>query len=135
MLMPHECFADEIAIDFPSAAPAVERMRDRFLGERRDADVILAEVSLSKFEAWRGHVVPIEVPVRATCATCGGRGETWAEPCGHCFGSGDSLTHHAVRVAVPAGIADGACVRFRVVPPDAPPVRVELRVVVRPAAT
>ena len=32
--MPHECFADEIAIDFPNVELAVERMRDAFLGER-----------------------------------------------------------------------------------------------------
>ena len=49
--MSHECFADEIAIDFPSVGPAVERMRDAFLGERLDADVLCTEVQLSKREA------------------------------------------------------------------------------------
>jgi hypothetical protein len=132
--MPHECFADEIAIDFPSAGRVVERMRDRFLGERADADVVCAEVSVSKFEAWKGHIVPIEVPVRATCPSCGGRGETWAEPCGRCFGTGESPAHHAVRVSVPAGVADGARLRFRFSSPDAPSVRIEVRVVIRPAA-
>lgn len=132
--MPHDCFADEIAIDFPSAEGVVERMRDRFLGERAASNVHLAEVSISKYEARRGHIVPIELPVRATCTTCGGRGETWAEPCERCLGSGESLMRHAVRVTVPAGVADGACLRFRVRPPDAPSVRVEVRVVIRPAA-
>ena len=132
--MPHDCFADEIAIDFPSAESVVERMRDRFLGERAASNVVSAEVSISKFEARTGHIVPIELPVRATCTTCGGRGETWAEPCGPCLGSGESLMRHAVRVTVPAGVADGACLRFRVRPPDAPSVRVEVRVVIRPAA-
>jgi hypothetical protein len=132
--MPHECFADEIAIDFPSVGRVVERMRERFLGERTDADVLSAEVSLSKFEAWKGRVVPIEIPVRATCTKCGGRGETWAEPCDLCVGTGESLTRHAVNIAVPPRVADGARLRFRFNAPDAPPVRVELRVVVRPAA-
>lgn len=132
--MPHECFADEIAIDFPSVDRVVERMRDRFLGEPEHASVLSAEVSLSQFEAWRGHVVPIEVPVRATCAKCGGRGETWAEPCGDCFGTGESLLRHAVRVSVPPRVEDGALLRFRVSPPDAAPVRVEVRIVIRPAA-
>jgi hypothetical protein len=132
--MPHECFADEIAIDFPSVGRVVERMRDRFLGERADADVLTAEVSVSQFEARRGHVVPIEVPVRATCPTCGGRGETWAEPCGACFGTGESRLQHTVRVSVPRGVADGARLRLRLCSPDAPSVRVEVRVVIRPAA-
>jgi hypothetical protein len=132
--MPHECFADETAIDFPSVDRVVERMRDRFLGEPETDHVLTAEVSLSQFEAWRGHVVPLEIPVRATCAKCGGRGETWAEPCGHCRGSGESLRRHAIRVSVPPRVEDGARLRFRLSSPDVPPVRVEVRVVIRPAA-
>ena len=49
--MMHECFADEIAIDFPSVAPAVERMRDAFLGERAGGEVLRADVSLSPRDA------------------------------------------------------------------------------------
>ncbi len=131
--MAHECFADEIAIDFPAVGRVVERMRDRFLGESADAPALSAEVSLSPFEAWKGHTVPIEVPVLATCARCGGRGETWTEPCADCSGTGASLVHHAVRVSVPARIADGARIRFRLVGPDASSVRVEVRVAVRSA--
>jgi hypothetical protein len=132
--MPHECFADEIAIDFPSVGPAVERMRESFLGERADDGVLSAEVSLSKFEAWKGGQVPIEVPVRATCGTCGGRGETWAEPCTVCVGTGESLILHAIKIPVPPRIADGARLRFRLNASDASSVRVEVRVVIRPAA-
>ena len=132
--MPHECFADEIAIDFPSVVRVVERMRERFLGERADDDVLAAEVSLSKLEAWKGRVVPIEIPVRATCSKCGGRGETWAERCDTCVGTGESLIRHAFKVSVPPRVADGARLRFRFNAPDAPPVRVEVRIVVRPAA-
>jgi hypothetical protein len=132
--MLHECFADEIAIDFPSVGRVIERMRDRFLGEETGRDVLCAEVSLTKFEAWKGRVVPIDVPVRATCTKCGGRGESWAEPCEVCLGTGESLTRHEVRIAVPPRIPDGARLRFRLNAPDAPAVRVEVRVVVRPAA-
>jgi hypothetical protein len=112
----------------------VERMRDRFLGESGTDPVLSAEISLSQFEAWRGHVVPLEIPVRATCAKCGGRGETWAEPCGHCRGSGESVLRHAVRVSVPPRVEDGTKLRFRLSCPDASPIRVEVRVVIRPAA-
>ena len=133
----YECFADEIAIDFPSVSRVIDRMRDRFLGEAAGdlvADVVRAEVSLSPREAVDGHIVPIDVPVRLTCPHCGGRGETWTEPCLLCGGRGDALFHQPVRIAVPPGVADGACFRFRLRSRDALPVRVELRVAVRPAA-
>jgi len=130
----HECFADEIAIDFPSVGHAVDRMRDAFLGERADADLVLTDVSLSREDAWRGLVMPLEVPIRGMCERCGGRGETWTEPCDGCCGSGESLVHYAVRLAVPARIADGARIRFRVSSPHAAPVRVEVRIAIRSAA-
>lgn len=128
--MAHDCFADEIAIDFPSVRPAVERMRDAFLGER-DGDLVRAEVSLSPREAMDGRVVPLQLPMRITCPHCGGRGETWTERCSLCGGSGDSQFSQHVRISVPPGVADGAFVRFRVTSPDRSSVRVEVRIAVR----
>jgi hypothetical protein len=133
--MTHECFADEIAIDFPSVGNVVDRMRTAFLGEHTDADVLRAQVSLSQREAFAGHVVALKVPVRITCPNCGGRGETWTEPCGLCLGTGESLFQQALRVTVPPRVADGACVRFRLKSPDAVSIRVELRVAIRSSAT
>ena len=132
--MTHECFEDEIAIDFPSVGNVVDRMRDAFLGERGD-EVLRADVSLSQREALAGHVVSLKVPVRITCPNCGGRGETWTEPCGLCRGTGESVFHQALRVSVPPRVADGACVRFRLKSPDAVSIRVELRVAIRSSAT
>jgi RecJ-like exonuclease len=132
--MSHECFADEIAIDFPSVGRVMERMRDGFLGAHLDADVLRAEVSLSQREAFDGLVVPLNVPVRVTCPHCGGRGETWTERCDLCHGTGESLIHHAVRVSVPPRVADGARFRFRLKSPDASLVRVEVRVAIRSSA-
>ena len=127
---PHDCFADEIAIDFPSVDHVVERMRDAFLGEPA-AGVLATDLHLSTIEAHRGLVVPLEVPMHGTCTTCNGRGGTWREPCDRCRGTGASIVHHPVRIAVPAGVANGARFRFRVTSPDAAPVRVELRVAIR----
>jgi DnaJ-class molecular chaperone len=132
--MTHECFADEIAIDFPSVGNVVDRMRTAFLGEHVETGVLRAEVSLSQREALAGHVVSLKVPVRITCPNCGGRGETWTEPCGLCRGTGESLFHQALRVSVPPRVADGACVRFRLKSPDAASIRVELRVAIRTSA-
>jgi hypothetical protein len=132
--MPDECFADEVAIDFPSVWTVVDRMRDAFLGEHVDRDVLHAGVSVSPRQAFDGLVVPITVPVPAICTNCGGRGETWTEPCTRCRGTGASLVRHAVNVVVPRHVADGASVRFRLRLPDGSPLRVAVRVSVRSTA-
>jgi len=132
--MSHECFADEIAIDFPSVGRVVERMRDAFLGVGDETDVLRADLSLSQREAFDGLVVPLSVPVRITCPHCGGRGETWTERCHLCSGSGHSLCDHPVRVNVPPGVSNGACLRFRLKAADASSVRVEVRVAIRSSA-
>jgi hypothetical protein len=129
-----ECFADEIAVDFPSVGLVVDRMRDAFFGERPgDAvpDVVKRELLLSSREACGGLVVAVDVPIRGTCGRCGGRGETWNEPCGSCSGSGLGLFHHRVRISVPPGVADGSRVRFRLSSLHAPSVRVEVRIAIR----
>lgn len=132
--MPDRCFVDEVAIDFPSVRRVVHRIRDAFLGEQADADVLHADVSVSPREAFDGLVIPLTVPVPTTCAMCGGRGETWTEPCARCRGTGASLVRHALRVSVPRRVADGASVRLRLRLPDGPPVRVAVRVSVRSTA-
>lgn len=132
--MPNECFADEIAIDFPSVGHAVERMRHAFLGEHDDRGILEAEICLSRREASDGLSVALEVPVRGTCPACGGRGEVWTERCGECHGSGDTLLRHPVRLTLPAGVVDGARFRFRVKSPHAPLVRVEVRIAIRTSA-
>ncbi|HEX4347934.1 MAG TPA: hypothetical protein VHZ73_10195 [Vicinamibacterales bacterium] len=123
-----ECFADEIAIDFPSVDHVVERLRDRFLGEPPRVAMLTTEVLLSKRDRTFGTVVTLDVPVRRTCARCGGRGEVWTDPCDACDGGGERVERHPLRVPVPPGVADGARFRFRVSSPGAQPVRVEVRV-------
>ena len=129
------CFADEIAIDFPSVELAVERMRDAFLGGHEDDDLLRREVLVSPREAWDGLVVPIDVPLRGLCRHCGGRGETWTEPCAGCRGTGTWLQHRSVRVTLPPRVADGARIRCRVSSPGADSVRVEIRIAITDAIT
>ena len=132
--MPHDCFADEIAIDFPSVEPAVERMRHAFLGTRADDDVLKTELRVTKREATGGVVVPIEVPISSTCRHCGGRGEVWTERCESCAGTGASTYRRPVKVSLPPGVADGARLRFRVSSPGAASVRIEVRIAISSAA-
>jgi hypothetical protein len=132
--MSHECFADEIAIDFPSVGRVVERMRNAFLGDDDSGAVLRGEVSLSQREAHEGLVVSVNVPVRITCPDCGGRGETWTEPCHLCMGTGHSTFEQPLKMTLPPRVANGACFRFRVKTPDATAVRVEVRVAIRSSA-
>ena len=127
-------FADEIAIDFPSLHAAVERMREGFIaaasedGRRRQ---ISAELHLSPREAFDGVTVPLDVPVRKLCLTCGGRGEVWSDPCEPCDGTGEALARHPVRLVVPPRVHDGDRFALSVSAPSAPLTRVEVRVVLR----
>jgi hypothetical protein len=124
------CFADEIAIDFPSMGAVVDRMRAGLLGAAADEPSHSAAISLSRRDAFSGVTVPIDVPLRCTCQHCGGRGETWEEPCAGCDGSGERAGSHQVRLAVPAGTADGTRLRFLVAPAQGVPTRVEVTVLV-----
>lgn len=47
-----------------------------------------ADLLLSLREAFDGATVPLDVPVRRTCAASGGRRESWLEPCAGCAGTG-----------------------------------------------
>lgn len=125
-------FLDEVAIDFPSMGSVMERVRDAFLAEtdHRRPDTLNVAVQISGAQAHRGTVVSVAVPVRATCHECGGRGETWAEPCASCRGVGSADERSLLRVPVPPGVTDGARLSFRLRPPHAPAVRVEVTILV-----
>jgi hypothetical protein len=124
------CFADEVAIDFPSVAPAVDRIRRAFLADERPV-TFSASIELTAHEAFVGATVPLAVPVRCTCVCCGGRGESWAERCSRCHGEGTELTHHVFQVTVPGGVLDGARFYFTVIPRHHPPTRIEVVVLLK----
>ena len=104
-------------------------MRNGLLGDEPRPGAHSAEISLSTYEASRGVTVPLDVPVVDTCAQCGCRGETWAEPCGGCAGSGACSRQRQVQVSVPAGVADGTRFRF-VIAPHGVPTHIEVTVLV-----
>jgi len=122
-------FADEVAIDFPSLAEAVERMQTAFV-ERDDNERLRAEITVSRRDAGRGVAVPLDLPLRSTCRHCGGRGEVWGDACQDCGGHGHAFRQRRLTVTVPAGVSDGDWFRFSVTPARGPRTRVELRVAV-----
>jgi hypothetical protein len=121
---------DEVAIDFPSVASVLDRMRDSFFGDARES-FLSAEVVVSPQEAFWGVLVPLHVPLRRTCTRCGGRGEIWSELCLGCCGAGEIPADHEMRLRVPAGVREGATFRFSVAPQGAPQTFVEVRVTIR----
>ncbi|MDR1990820.1 MAG: hypothetical protein LBQ09_11405 [Acidobacteriaceae bacterium] len=128
-------FHDDVAIDYPSMSACVDRVRRTLLadGERDRRDTHKVQLRISGRQAYCGAVLSTRVPVRATCAVCGGRGEIWSERCGACDGSGAADEQALLRVAVPPRSADGVRLYFRVHPPHAPAVRVEVTLLVTEA--
>jgi DnaJ-class molecular chaperone len=121
------CLADEVIVDFPSVARAIDRMRSAFVADERSSPVRTA-LHLTHRDALEGVTVPLDVPVRCTCRACGGRGETWTESCLVCRGSGTELFRHQLQVTVPAGVSDGVRFQFQVGPRHHPPTRIELQI-------
>lgn len=121
---------DEVAIDFPSISSVLDRMRHSFFGAAVVTD-LSAEVELTPEEAFWGALVPLDIPLRRTCADCGGRGEVWEQWCGRCGGDGEVASPQALRLRVPAGVRPGARFRFSVTPSGAAPTTVEVRITVR----
>lgn len=124
-----DCFSDEVIVDFPSVAPAIDRIRRGFVDHERSHPVSTA-IQLSSSDARAGITLPVSIPVHCTCRGCGGRGESWMECCQRCAGSGTEVLEHQLQITVPPGIEDGTRVQFVVTPPHHPPTRIELRIAI-----
>jgi molecular chaperone DnaJ len=79
----------------------------------------------------RGREVVLSLPLRRTCAACGGRGEVWADPCATCAGAGDAVESHDVTIVVPPGVRQGSRVRARVGVRHAPVTHLVLQISIR----
>jgi len=118
-------YGDDAAVDFPSAASAIERIKASFFSHDKRRP-LQASLSLSPAEARNGITVPLDVPLRYTCRQCGGRGESWGESCVPCDQSGVQFSVERFRVRVPPGVVDGTSFRFSLTPRHHPTTRVEL---------
>ena len=122
--------ADEVDVDFPSVLTVLDSMRNSFFGEQARFESG-PDVVVTAREAFWGAIVPLGVPVRRTCAECGGRGEIWSDWCAECAGLGDLPAFQAVNLRVPPGVHDGARIRFRVVVPGIRETLVDARIVIK----
>jgi DnaJ-class molecular chaperone len=96
----------------PSSAALYERLRRNFTGrgvpKAERLERLTAEVQLSPYEALRGVVVPIGLPVFVRCAACRGSGRDGFAFCLPCLGQGVVETERTVPVRVPPGVQEGA---------------------------
>jgi molecular chaperone DnaJ len=125
-----EWLADEVAIDFPSVSDLLDDMREAFFGGASLSE-LSAEIVLSPLEAFEGATIPLDIPVRQTCPSCGGRGETWQEWCDPCGGCGDIRAYHGVELRVPPGVREGERFRFSIAPMGSPHTIVDVRISIR----
>ena len=125
-----DCLADEVDVDFPSVLTVLDSMRQSFFGGAARFEPG-PDVVVTAREAFWGAIVPLAVPVRRTCAQCGGRGEVWSDWCVECGGIGDLPAFQAVSLRVPAGAHDGTRVRFRVAPPGIRETLIDARIVIK----
>ncbi|HEU5072954.1 MAG TPA: DnaJ domain-containing protein [Polyangiaceae bacterium] len=96
-------------------SPSFEAMHERLMrnfthlgvpkSERLEA--LNFEVVLTPGEAWRGCVVPIEIPAFLRCLQCAGSGWDWAHPCVHCGQRGLVEAQHVVHLNIPPGVESG----------------------------
>ena len=64
------------------------------------------EILLTPDEAQRGGVLPLDVPLSASCPSCEGTGGAFFD-CGRCNGEGKVERRLPVPVRIPAGVPDG----------------------------
>ena len=122
--------ADEVDVDFPSVLTVLDSMRNSFFGEPARFESG-PDVVVTAREAFWGAIVPLGVPVRRTCAECGGRGEIWSDWCVKCAGMGDRPAFQAVNLRIPPGVHDGTRLRFRVTAPEIRETLIDARIVIK----
>ena len=82
--------------------PAVERVREMFVSPDDHVAAIAAHVTWTPRPGVDAAIVPLELGTERLCAGCGGRGESWAEPCHAARAPASARIRITFRLAVPA---------------------------------
>ena len=102
-----EWLDDEVAIDFPSIASLLDRMRDSFFGDAREA-FLSAEVVVSPQEAFWGVLVPLMCRFGGPVRGAGAEARSGRRCASRAAAPARSATAHEMRLRVPA-----VCARAR----------------------
>jgi molecular chaperone DnaJ len=107
---------DEFGFYHPSFDELFDRLWSNFLGLSRPKaerlESLTLEVILSPDEARTGGRVRVEIPARAGCPACGGRGHVGGYECYRCAGHGELTAEFPLDIPYPPGIRDGAVRRL-----------------------
>ena len=105
----------DIGLDFGRYSPSLDSLLEFFLrrfkgegGKSGSREHLRVEVILTRAEAARGGVLPLDVPVFTTCPRCDGSGGACDIVCSLCEGSGAMETRRRLPVRIPPGIPDGS---------------------------
>ena len=110
-------YGDDAAVDFPSAASAVERIRPRFFSHER-RQPLQASLSLSPADARTGSRSRSMFRFDTRAASAAGEASRGGAVRA-CDGSGVQFSVDRFRVRVPPGVTDGTI--FPLLPDPAPP--------------
>ncbi|MBI5688393.1 MAG: J domain-containing protein [Verrucomicrobia bacterium] len=119
-IVPATSFRDISLFGFEQFHPSFDELFDRlwsnFAGISRPKaetlESLTLEVILSPQEARAGGRVRVEIPARAPCATCRGRGHVAGYECWRCAGDGALTAEQPVDIEYPAGIRGGHVARL-----------------------
>jgi DnaJ-class molecular chaperone len=107
--------AEPLAWSFEARAPTLD------LRPPLEAGAVSGEILLSPHEAAHGGVLPLDVPVSATCESCDGTGGFFFE-CPACDGAGQVTRRFPLPLHIPPGVRDGAVFQVSVGAPALPTV-------------
>ena len=65
------------------------------------------EVTLSQYEAHKGGILPIRLPIFRACPSCEGTGGNWLYPCLSCHARGIIQGEKTVGIRIPGMVRDG----------------------------
>ena len=130
----HPVLADEVAVDFPSMRPIVERMLAEFLAGETDTDDPVtrhARFELTARQALEGVRLPLDLMVRHTVPPAVAGANCRAARAGSAADPAPACSSIAFTFRCRQASTDGARLRYALAPPGADRTHVEVRIAVQ----
>jgi DnaJ-class molecular chaperone len=113
----HDLGFDRTLAEFhPSFEELFDRLWNNFESLTRPKaehlESLTVEVVIGPQDARFGGQVRVQIPARATCPSCGGRGAVGPFVCWRCDGRGALTAEYPLEIPYPPGVRDGHAVRI-----------------------